>query len=152
MKTSQTILKTLTSQTHFRPLQAHRCYRAFLAALPERFGQAIGFVYVRNDVLHLALRHPGYKMELNYHKDLFLELWKQLGSQDPACKRLAAHSVVLFNSRYTTLSHPQNDEQTIPYYHELAEGTFEDASTRPGLRAQFARLRALIQNHRRNDA
>jgi hypothetical protein len=151
MKTSQSILNTLTSDPHFRPLRSHRCYRTFLQALPERFQQAIGFVYVRNGVLYLALRHPGYKMELNYQKDLFLSLWKQLLKQEQRCEKLAADSVILFNSKYTTLSGPEVNEETIPYYHELAEGSFEDASTNPALHAQFERLRALIRQSRQRD-
>jgi len=151
MKTSQTILNTLTGSSHFRALQSHRCYRRFLSALPERFQQAIGFVYVRNNILYLALRHPGYKMELTYQKDLFLGLWTQMLKQNKGCGELTADSVILFNSKYRSVSADPESEKTIPYYYELAEGTFENASSNPDLQKQFERLRAIIRRNRRRD-
>ena len=152
MKTTQSILDGLTGQAQFRSLEQHRCYRQFMAMLPPRFQEAIGFVYVRNATLHVALRHPGYKMELNYNKELLKSLLTTLIDADAGCKKLRAESVVLFNSKYTTLLPSDERPSTVPYYHELSEGTFEDRSSDPDLHAQFERLRDAIQANRLRDA
>jgi hypothetical protein len=152
MKTTRSILDTLTGHAHFRSLARHRCYRQYLAMLPPRFREAIGFVYVRDETLHVALRHPGYKMELNYNKELLKSLLAALVEHDPACKQLRAHNIVLFTSKYATLPANKHDETTVPYYEELAEGAFEDHSSDPDLHHQFQRLRDTIHANRQRDA
>jgi len=153
MKTTRSILDDLSGQTHFRSLEQHRCYRRFLSMLPPRFREAIGFVYVRQATLYVALRHPGYKMELNYNKELLKSLLTTLVESDKGCQELRADSVVLFNSRYAPDPSPSDkDSATVPYYHELSRGTFEDHSTDPDLHAQFERLRQAIQRNHQPDA
>ena len=70
MKTSRTVLDKLTSSVQFKPLGAHKCYAKFLSLLPQHLQKAIAFVYIKNETLFIALKHPGFKMELNYNKDL----------------------------------------------------------------------------------
>jgi len=153
MKTSQTILNTLTGHATFRPLSAHRCYGQFLGMLPPRFREAIGFVYVRNRTLHVALRHPGYKMELNYNQELLKSLLATLGEHQPECAHLRADRVVLFVSRYASSSVTGTDnEESVPYYTELAEGTFVNRTETPELHEQFEQLRRTILSHRGHDA
>jgi hypothetical protein len=151
MKTTRSILDTLTGQAHFRSLAQHRCYRQFMAMLPPRFQDAIGFVYVRKATLYVALRHPGYKMELNYNKELLKSLLTTLVDNDTTCEKLRAHKVVLFNSKYTSLPAQESDTTTVPYYHELSDGSFEDHSSDPDLHQQFERLRDTIQANRQHD-
>ena len=153
MKTTETILQSLTGQPQFRTLGRHRCYQRFMALLPPRFREAISFVYVRDFTLHVALRHPGYKMELNYNKELLKDLLATLTDNQPECASLRAKKVVLFTSRYAVSPPVQNARAaTIPYYYELAVGTFEDRSTHPDLRRQFERIRRTIQSNRSSHA
>lgn len=152
MKTTRSILETLTGQAHFRSLGRHRCYRRFLALLPPRFQDAIAFVYVRNATLHVALRHPGYKMELNYNKELLKSLLTTLADTDPQCAQLRADKVVLFVSRYARDADTKTDDSTVPHYHEQAQGTFVDRSRDPRLRMVFARLRETIHARQRHHA
>lgn len=152
MKTPETILNTLTGAPQFRTLRQHQCYRRFLAALPPRFQEAIGFVYLRERTLHIALRHPGYKMELSYQTSLFLTMLETLASTDEACSHLKADTVVLFNSTFTTRPTEAAYLPSVPHYYELSEGTFEDHSSDPDLHAQFERTRQLIRANRNHDA
>jgi len=152
MKTPETILNTLTGAPQFRTLAQHQCYRRFLAALPPRFQEAIGFVYLRDRVLHIALRHPGYKMELQYQTSLFLTMLETLASTDEACRHLQADKVVIFNSKFTTRPAEAAYLPSVPHYDELSKGTFEDHSSDPDLHAQFERTRQLIRANRDNDA
>jgi hypothetical protein len=152
MKTTRSILDNLRGQAHFRFLEQHRCYRQFLSMLPPRFQEAIGFVYVREATLYVALRHPGYKMELNYNKELLKSLLGTLIESDKGCRKLRADTVVFFNSKYTATQSATGTPATVPYYHELSEGTFEDHSSNPDLHEQFERLRQAIRINHQHDA
>ncbi len=152
MKTTRSILDALTGLPHFRTLEQHRCYQQYLRLLPPRFQAAIAFVYVRSATLHVALRHPGYKMELNYNQELLKSLLTTLIEHDAGCASLHADSVVLFVSKYAAPPASDADETTVPRYHELAEGIFEDHTSSPQLQTQFARLRSAIRANRQHDA
>jgi hypothetical protein len=149
MKTIRSVLESLSQQAPFRTLTRHRCYQHYLALLPKRFRDAIGFVYVRNGVLHLALRHPGYKMELNYNQELLRSLLDTLIDAQPECTDLRANKVVLFVSKYARIT--VKDSPTIPYYDERSDGTFEVHTRNPDLHRQFQRLREAIRANRRHD-
>jgi hypothetical protein len=91
-------LNSVVGYTHFRPLSSHACYRKFINLLPERFRRAFAFVYIRNETLFVALSHPGYKMELNYNKELLKSLLSTLGTHDEKCRFMSAREVVFFVS------------------------------------------------------
>ncbi len=119
--------------------------------LPPRFRDAIGFVYIKEGVLHIALRHPGYKMELDLNKSLLLDLLNSLSQNETNCKDVRAEKVVLFNSKYASTAQPHTDNMSIPHYTELAEGKFEDLSSNPALQEQFNKIRSNIIENRKDD-
>ncbi len=87
-------------------------------------------------------------MELNYNKELLTSLLATLVEHDSSCSDLQANSVILFNSKYATLPEQDADRESIPHYHELSDGAFEDNSSDPDLHEQFERLRATIRRNR----
>ncbi len=146
MKSSKQILSLLTHQPQFGSLAQHTCYQKFMALLPPRFRKAIAFIYIKNDTLFIALSHPGYKMELNYNRELFKELLATLGVHASECKAYTANSVVLFNAKNHSIQQEGNTE-TIPYYSELSSGEFEIASEDEALREKFLHTKALIAKY-----
>ncbi len=146
MKSSKQILSLLTHQPQFGSLTQHTCYQKFMALLPPRFQKAIAFIYIKNDTLFIALSHPGYKMELNYNKELFKELLATLGTHTPECKKYTAGSVVFFNAKYHSIQE-RPDEDTVPYYQELSSGTFEVTSDNEALKKKFLHTKTLIRKH-----
>ncbi len=146
MKSSKQILSLLTHQPQFGSLAQHTCYQKFMALLPPRFQKAIAFIYIKNDTLFIALSHPGYKMELNYNKELFKELLATLGAHASECKAYTANSVVFFNTKNHSMQEKEVRE-TIPYYSELSSGEFEIASEDEALREKFLRTKALIAKY-----
>ncbi|CAA6824875.1 MAG: Unknown protein, partial [uncultured Sulfurovum sp.] len=97
MKQANTILSHIQNLPQFKLLKSHYCYQKFISLLSPKFQKAIAFVFIRDDTLFIALSHPGFKMELNYNKDLLKNLLDVLTKQDKKCNNLKASKVVLFN-------------------------------------------------------
>lgn len=146
MKSSKQILSLLTRQPQFGSLVQHTCYQKFMALLPPRFQQAIAFIYIKNRTLFIALSHPGYKMELNYNKELFKALLATVRQYAPECQEQLADTVVFFNSRHHTHEEPVHQD-TIPYYSELSGGNFEATLDDEALKEKFLQTKALIKKH-----
>ncbi len=143
MKNSNSILSLITNMSQFSSLTQHSCYQKFMALLPPRFQQAIAFIYIKNETLFIALSHPGYKMELNYNKDLFKDLLETVQKYAPECKEYHAKEVVLFNSKFYTQDNDDKTE-TIPYYSELSSGDFDFEFDDDKIKEKFNRSKELI--------
>ncbi len=93
--------------------------------LPPRFQKAIAFFYIKNNTLFGGLSHPGYKMELNYNKDLVKGLLKEIIKIDYECRDIFKDikQVEFFVSKYHTPA-PVIVTDTDPKYSELATGDF----------------------------
>ncbi len=144
MKKVSTILSHLTSQPQFKFLKQQVCYRKYIALLTPKYQKAIAFIYIKDNTLFIAVKHPGFKMELNYNRDLLKSLLIQLNTHDERCEMMRASKVVIFHSKYHAMPEEKLSYVSVPYYAEQASGTFklpEDET----LAASFKRIKALIQ-------
>ena len=138
------ILSHLSSLPQFKVLKQQECYQKYISLLSPKWQKAIAFVYIRDDTLFIAVTHPGFKMELNYNRDLLKNLLIQLNTYDCECKSLTASKVVIFHSKYHVIEQTKDPEETIPYYTERATGVFslpEDTI----LKESFVRIKELIR-------
>ena len=124
MKNVRSILSHLVNQPQFKILKKQSCYHKFIEYLQPKFQKAIAFVYIRNNILFIAISHPGYKMELNYNKDLLRSLLNMMGKHYEGCSELKADSVIIFNSKFY-VEKPIKDQDTDPKYRELSSGEFK---------------------------
>ncbi|NOZ90546.1 MAG: hypothetical protein GXO60_04580 [Epsilonproteobacteria bacterium] len=147
MKKANTILSHILHLPEFKSLQSHYCYQKFISLLSPKFQKAIAFVYIRQNTLFVALRHPGYKMELNYNKDLLKSILSLLRKQDERCNFLVANKVVFFNSKFKTIIQDEKKEQTIPYYSEMASGDFEIECKDEDLQEAFKKIKSMIKKN-----
>jgi len=145
MKKVSAILSHLTTQPQFKSLKRHACYNRYLSLLGAKWQKAIAFVYIRNNTLFVAVKHPGFKMELNYNKDILKSILTQLSTLDKACQMLQAEKVVVFHSKYHPLPQKHQQTSTIPRYHELATADFTILSPDAELREKFETIRQHIQ-------
>ena len=148
MKNVYTILSHLSQQPQFKYLKRHECYRKYIKLLGEKYQRAIAFVYVKNDTLYIAVTHPGFKMELNYNKEVLKEVLTQFISIEKNCDMLQASNVVIFHSKYHKLPTEAADNLTVPHYQELAEGDFEVQTTDPQLQEKFEKIKKIIEKNR----
>ena len=138
------ILSHLSSLPQFKVLKRQECYQKYLSLLSPKWQKAVAFIYIKKETLFIAVTHPGFKMELNYNRDLLKSLLIQLNTHVSDCKVLTASKVVIFHSKYHALPEDKVQEVTIPYYEERARGDF----TLPNddiLKESFERIKALIQ-------
>ena len=144
MKNVTTILSHLTSQPQFRLLKQQTCYKKYITLLSPKWQKAIAFVYIKEQTLFIAIKHPGFKMELNYNRDLLKSLLTQLSTYDSACATMRAKKVVIFHSKYHPVEETKPIRATVPYYEERAKGSFTLPSNSK-LNEAFIRIQNLIQ-------
>ena len=137
------ILSHLSSQPQFKSLKRQECYQKYINLLSKKWQKAVAFVYVKDETLFIAVTHPGFKMELNYNRDLLKSLLTQLNTYDEACQTMVAKKVVVFHSKYHAMPEEKVSYTTVPHYHERSSGTFQlpvDAN----LKETFERIQTLI--------
>lgn len=138
----------LSHQPQFKSLRKHTCYRKFIQLLPLKFQQAIAFVYLDKATLFVALSHPGYKMELNYNRDLLKSVLTMLAEHDKTCQQMSADNVVIFNSKYYA---PAQEEalSTDPKYYEHAQADFFIRSGDQEIIDKFESIKKRILDNRK---
>ena len=147
MKNASTILSHLTNQPQFRYLKQERCYKKYISLLSIKWQKAIAFIYIKNHTLFIAVTHPGFKMELNYNRDLLISLLKQLTSLDEACKIMQADKVAVFHSKYRSIVKEDASTSTIPYYNELSSSHFYIKSLDLELQKKFKQIQQTIKDN-----
>ena len=145
MKKASIILSHLTNQPQFKSLKQHACYKKYLSLLGAKWQKAIAFVYIENKTLFVAVTHPGFKMELNYNKDILKGILTQLSTFDKSCQVLQAEKVVVFHSKYRTILKEETKSSTIPYYNELATSHFTIKCQDSALKAKFEATQTYIE-------
>lgn len=137
------ILSHLSSQPQFKSLKKQECYQKYIDLLSKKWQKAVAFIYVKDKTLFIAVTHPGFKMELNYNRDLLKSLLTQLSNYDKNCEIMQADKVVVFHSKYHTMSPEKSLESTVPHYQERATGTFEMPKDE-NLKTFFERIKSLV--------
>ena len=137
------ILSHLSSQPQFKSLKRQECYQKYINLLSQKWQKAVAFVYIKDETLFIAVTHPGFKMELNYNRDLLKSLLTQLNTYDTACQKMTASKVVVFHSKYHAMPEKKALVSTVPHYHERSSGTF-DIPIDEDLKEAFERIQALI--------
>jgi len=144
MKKASSILSHLSSQPQFRFLKQQVCYKKYISLLGAKYQKAIAFIYIKDDTLFIAVKHPGFKMELNYNRDLLKSILTQLTSHDKACEMMVASKVVIFHSKYHPMEKETPTISTVPYYNELASTEFEILSDDEDLIEKFMNIKKTI--------
>jgi len=145
MKRANEILKTVKSRPYFKSIQKYSCYNRLLTLLPPRFQKAIAFFYIKNNTLFGGLSHPGYKLELNYNKDLVKGLLNQISQIELECKDIfkGVENIEFFVSKHHTPP-PLIFEDNDPKYRELAKGDFKILATDSEINEIFKRIQEVI--------
>jgi hypothetical protein len=144
MKKAQTILSHLANQPQFRFLKQQGCYKKYISLLSVKYQKAIAFIYIKDETLFIAVKHPGFKMELHYNRDLLKSILTQLVNHDEECATMTAKKVVIFHSKYHPMEVKNDEESTVPYYSELASSDFGIESNDVQLIAKFEEIKKTI--------
>jgi len=145
MKKVSIILSHLTDQPQFRFLKQQACYQKYIKLLGNKYQQAIAFIYIKNETLFIAVTHPGFKMELNYNRDLLKSVLTQLTLHDKKCTMMKADKIVIFHSKYHPVKKAEENISTVPYYKESAKSDFEIKSQDDELIKKFEQIKERIK-------
>ena len=148
MKNAGTIIESIIGKRQYRPLSAYGCYGKFMHSLPPSLKRAISFLFIKDKALFLALSHPGYKMELNYNKDVIKSLLRVFVDINPQCEFMRVSKIVVFESKYSIVQDSEQIEDTIPRYSEMATGDFEVTIENEEIRRYFEKTREDIIKNR----
>ena len=152
MKKVSVILSHLSSQPQFRFLKQQVCYKKYISLLGAKYQKAVAFVYIKDDTLFIAVTHPGFKMELNYNKDLLISLLRQLNTYDESCETMEASKVVVFHSKYHPVKKEIETISTVPYYAELASTNFSIQSNDDELIEKFENIKKYIDENNHTES
>jgi len=145
MKKASIILSHLSDQPQFKFLKQQACYKKYISLLGAKYQKAIAFIYIKNDTLYVAVTHPGFKMELNYNRDLLKDVLTQLSSHDNECQMMQAQDVVIFHSKYHPVMQENAAISTVPYYNELASSEFKIQSADEDIIEKFEQIKEQIK-------
>jgi len=145
MKKASVILSHISNQPQFKYLKQESCYKKYISLLGIKWQNAIAFIYIKENTLFVAVTHPGFKMELNYNRDLLKSVLIQLSSIDPACEMMKADKVVVFHSKYRSIVKELPEESTVPYYNELASSEFVIENQDEEIRKKFEQIKEQIK-------
>ncbi len=150
MKRANEILNQVKTSPYFKSVHKYSCFNKLLSIIPPRFKDAIAFFYIKDKTLFGALSHPGYKMELNYNKDLIKSLLSQIATYDKDCKKLfeSIENVQFFVSKYYQPKDININLDTIPFYQELSSGKFEIKVKNDKLKEIFLKIKEDIKRNR----
>ena len=123
MKTAKSIISHISNQPQFRLLKTNRCYQRYISLLSKSHQKGIAFVYIKDNTLFIAVKHPAFKMELDYNKDLLISILRTLQKYDENCSMMRANKVIIFKSKFYQMT-KKDVEDTTPYYKERAKGNF----------------------------
>ena len=147
MKHSSDILSHLFLQPHFETLPRYRCFRKFLSLLKPTWRDAVAFAYMKEHTFYFVLRHPGFKMEFNYNRDLLKSLLTAFARENPSCRFMGeTERIVAFAGKYYT--QPRDEASTVPYYRESAEGDFDIRTQDEALKKKFSEIMEHIRCNR----
>ena len=138
----------LVNQPQFKFLKQQRCYKKYISLLGAKYQKAIAFIYIKDNTLFIAVTHPGFKMELNYNKDLLKSVLTQLTNHDEACSEIQADKIVIFHSKYHPVEKKKESISTVPYYHELASIDFDIKSDDAQIIEKFEQIKEQIKCNR----
>jgi len=144
MKKVSTILSHLSNQPQFKVLKQEGCYKKYIALLGAKWQKAVAFIYIKNNTLFVAVTHPGFKMELNYNRDLLKSILTQMASLDTECKMMKADKVVVFHSKYRSMVKDEPEITTVPYYYESSTATFDLHGLDTDLKEKFKEIQKTI--------
>ncbi len=147
MKKASVILSHLSNQPQFRYLKQENCYKKYISLLGKKWQKAVAFIYIKNDTLFVAVTHPGFKMELNYNRDLLKSILTQIASLDPECKMMKADKVVVFHSKYRSIIKEESEITTVPYYNELSSAQFDLDDMDSEIQEKFQETKAIIKEN-----
>jgi len=142
MKNINAVLNHLLSNPLYSKIKHQKCFALIKKSLPEPMQKGILFIYVKNETLFFALKHPAHKMEFDYKLSLIKNLLSSLPPLQDACKNYNIKKIKTFVSKFTTKS--ENKIDTVPRYKECSTALFEIKAEDDAIKEKFEAIKREI--------
>jgi len=143
MKNIDIILEHLLSDPLYSKLNQQECFTLIKKSLPKPLQKGILFMYVKDETLFIALRHPAHKMEFDYKLSLVKNLLSSLPPLQDSCKDYNIKKIKTFVSKFTKKPEPKID--TVPRYKELSTSSFEIRAKDDDIKDKFEDIKREIK-------
>ena len=147
MKKVDSILAHLTEQPLYAKLRKQSCFSKIVQALPASLQRGVLFMYVKNRILFIAVKHPAFKMEFDYKLSSIKSLLRSLPPLVEACRDHEIADIRVFVSKYAP--DPEPKHPTEPRYTEHAHPDFTVKAQTPEIRNLFEQIRQVVARNRR---
>ena len=142
MKKVDSILAHLRDQPLYAKLRKQSCFSTLAKALPASLQRGVLFMYVKNRILFIAVKHPAFKMEFDYKLSSIKSLLRSLPPLVEACRDHEIADIRVFVSKYAP--DPEPKRPTEPRYKEHAHPDFPLKAQTPEIRDLFEQIRQAI--------
>ena len=78
MKKVNDILTHLRYSPEFKKINTNEKLEKLIHVLPLKLKKGVKFAYIKRQILFFVLKHPVYKMEFEYNKEIIKSLLKKL--------------------------------------------------------------------------
>jgi hypothetical protein len=143
MKNINVVLNHLVTNPLYSRLKHQKCFALIKKSLPKPLQRGILFMYVKNNTLFFALKHPAYKMEFDYKLSLIKTLLSSLPPLQTACKTYEIKRIKTFVSKFTT--EPEDKKDSVPRYREGSTGAFEIKAKDDDIKEKFETIKRQIE-------
>lgn len=147
MKDSQEVISHLYF-SNSKKLRQARCLNVLKALLPPRLGEAISYIYKKNQKLFIVIDQFGLKMEFNYKRDLIKTLLKKIHNESALCEDLQGSEIVISVSNKKRQNDTLKDAKFS--YAERAEGDFKNLAQNEEIRDLIEKIRETIRSNPKN--
>jgi len=144
MKDINTILEHLIENPLYSKLKCQQCFALIKKSLPKPLQKGVQFMYIKNNTLFIALKHPLFKSELDYKLSSIKSLLSSLPPVKKSCEDYNIKTIKTFVSDF--VAQPKTKLDTIPRYKELATGVFEIKSKDDDIKEGFETIKRHINN------
>lgn len=153
MKNSKQIISHLLQLPTFKPLRDYRELLEFETCFPSSWRNMIELRYVRNNIIHFALKHNAFKKEFDYNITMIKGMLKVFQTET---FKLADVTDIKYFISYKrkkradwALRAQKQKEQSEAgqFYYEHAQGDFKNLATDPDVHKAFEEIRQIILSH-----
>ncbi|WP_394996034.1 hypothetical protein [uncultured Helicobacter sp.] len=146
MKDSKHIISFLKSQPEFAKLRLKDEINLFKAAyLTPYLREQILFIFVKNQTLFFAAKHPAFCQEFNYTRKHIIQTLRSYPQKFPTLSTLTEAKAYV--PRHILEPKPLPHTESKRYFSEHSRGEFANHCTSPRLYELFEKLRlAILRN------
>jgi len=137
MKKVNEILTHLKYNPEFKKINTNEKLENLIQVLPLKLKKGVKFAYIKKQILFFVLKHPVYKMEFEYNKEIIKSLLKKAAIEN-------VEEIRFFVTNKLEKKVIVKVEE--PFFQERSHGIFENKVEDKKLHEKFEEIRKIISS------